>query len=786
MKKGLLVTASILFSLAQAFGQIPLAEEKVVVANERRVNSGELEFSPVFYKDGIVFTTTRHETLLDNVKDLNMGGMSVTSIYHSRRDEEGFLGAPEPLAAELLFKFHDGPVTFDKTASAIFFTRNEPVVKAPDTYLKLQIYGSQMVEGVWENVQKLPFNNVEFNYCHPAISVENDVLIIASDVPGGYGGMDLYAVRRSGEVWEQMINLGEQVNTPGNEVFPYLSADGVLYFASDGQGGYGGLDIFYATAQEGIWEKPVNLTTPFNSPGDDFGFIVDVANKNGYFSSDRPGGFGGDDIYSFYIEGDVMPLADANNKRNLDGFVVVDEDGNPLEGVTVTATNLGDVSLSAGNDRVVKLRPGVDGGFILDVNSNGIGKSVVTGPDGKVNLDLEPGSYVLKLTKDGYIPEYVPIAPTTDLSDLKVVMRKKKDCIALTGNVYWKVGGSPVSGASVSITDATSGEAITVYTDEKGYYEYCVPCHRNYLVFAVKNGQASPTGNAKLGDASCEPGMKLDLPLYMEGSEFFADMTIELPNIYFNFDDDKLRPDAYKDLNEVIGIMRSNPGMSVELGSHTDSRGDRLYNQDLSDRRSANVFKYLSTKGITGERLVTKGYGESKIRNRCVDGVKCADAEHQVNRRTEIRIIEVGASPIAVNKEIVPPPTPQGEKEEPEDGIADTAPGEDGEQDAGKGGQDPGNAPGTNPEESSTNNAVNVGQTGKPLYAVVAGTFANHDYAVRRANLLSEMGYAAVIVQQSGNNLYAVWVKTFEEKREAMAMMRQLAQRQLHSYLLRK
>ncbi|RME09420.1 MAG: hypothetical protein D6816_04400, partial [Bacteroidetes bacterium] len=174
--------------------QIPLAEEKVVVTNERRVNSDELEFSPVFYKDGIVFITSRFETVQMNVKDKNIGSKNIFSIYRSRRDSEGFLQEPTPFANELMFRLHEGPLAFDRTGQRIYFTRNEPKTVAADGFKKLQIYTAVHDSIKWDSLEKLPFNDPNFNYLHPTVSPDDDLMIIASDLPGGYGGMDLYAV----------------------------------------------------------------------------------------------------------------------------------------------------------------------------------------------------------------------------------------------------------------------------------------------------------------------------------------------------------------------------------------------------------------------------------------------------------------------------------------------------------------------------------------------------------------------------------------------------------------
>lgn len=780
MKKRFTLSAIVLFVFSFGlFAQIPLSEELVVVSNEMGVNSEELEFSPVFYKDGIVFISTRHESLIFNVKDKNIGGKNIMSIYKAQRNSEGFLSAPEPFADELIFRLHEGPVTFDHAGNAIFFTRNEHEELAPDGFKKLQIYTSTKEGEGWGQVQKLSFNNVNFNYCHPTISPDEDVLFISSDVPGGYGGMDIYAVHKADGKWSQMVNLGDRVNTPGNEVFPHIAADGALYFSSDGHGGLGNLDLFYALERGEEWGSPVNLGSPFNSPVDDFGFIVDRDNKNGYFSSDREGGFGGDDIYKFYIEtqGD-SPLADLSGK-NLDGLVILDEEGNPMEGVQISAINFSDIPLSASDGQMVNLRSGIDNNnFILDVNTDGLGETVTTGVNGSADLPLRRGEYVLKVTKEGHLPQYVVVTPETELDNLQITLNEAVDCIMLTGKVMMQEMNSPMSGAIVKIIDVDTEEVVTVYSDGAGVYEYCIDCKKTYSVYTEKNNSRSAPSIVSTKNMPCSAtNSRIDLPLYLDGSPIYAGMTIRLPNIYFNFDDASLRPDAYQDLNEVVGMLNQVAGLKIELGSHTDSRGGKTYNKNLSQRRSQSVMEYLIGKGIDRSRLQPMGYGESQIRNKCEGGVACTEAEHQYNRRTEIKILELGdASPIAIA---------EGSSDR-KDYIEAISYGPD----SNKGGQSAetySSIENTSETQNKKNLPVKVRNrsAANKDYVVVAGTFSNHDYAFRRVSLLLEKGFLeSSIVRQERSGLYAVYVQTYNSKKDAFQAIKDLDRKQIHAYVM--
>lgn len=779
MKKQLLTLVYFAVSMS-LFGQISIGQNGVYTTNETRVNSPELEYSPVFYKDGIVFISTRRDGLNPNLKEKDSKGVNIMTIFRSQRDAEGFLLPPAPLALELTTHVHEGPVSFDRTAETIYFTRNEMEHAAPDGLKKLQIYQAQKSGSAWTNVQKLPFNYPNYNYLHPTVSADEDVMFIASDIPGGHGGMDLYAVYKLNGEWSQLFNLGKNVNTPGNEVFPYVAADGTLYFSSDGHGGAGKLDIFYTTQnmQDETWSAPVNLGDPFNSPDDDFGFIVDRDNKNGYFSSNRMGGYGGDDIYSFYMDGGSRTIASGH--QQVKGLTVRDENGNPLRDASVSTISFDEISLYAEGGQLVKLLPGSGGrdNFILDVKSGGMGESSITGADGRAGVSIKKGNYVLKVTKDGYEPAYITVSPTTNFNTLNIQLRRAANCVQLTGRIWMEGGRIPVSGAEVHVVDVESQEAIIIYSDARGQYDYCLPCNRNYSVYAVKNGASSSPGIASTKKMPCTKGEKINLPLYLGGTPLFAGMTIELPSIYFNFDDATLRPDAYRDLDEVAGMLMSYPGMKLELASHTDARGAAAYNLDLSERRSASVFRYLTSAGVPAHRLEPRGYGERQIRNRCTDGVACTEAEHQYNRRTEIKILEIG-TPLAGSL-----PIAGMENTTNDDFYLTENEAYSGSAAEGKGGQELGvpirqreTMPGVKVNEKSI--AGN--------YAVIAGTFANYDYATRRATLLTGLGYSeTTIVKQERNGLYAVWVKTFSEKSRAFSLVKTLAGQQLAAYVLKR
>ncbi|MEI7846205.1 MAG: OmpA family protein, partial [Chloroflexota bacterium] len=212
---------------------------------------------------------------------------------------------PQPALDIADHLWHDGPVCFNSGFTEIFINRTQIMhdkgKREPGhvrTHL-LKIFTSTLKEGKWVVPQPFFLNNDQYSVGHPALSPDGATLYFVSDMPGGYGETDIYVCQRTGDTWSPAVNLGATVNTPGKEMFPFIAANGDLYFSSDGLPGFGGLDLFVTRKGEKGWGVPRNLGQPINSSFDDFSIAISSA-ENGLFSSNRPGGKGSDDIYGFY------------------------------------------------------------------------------------------------------------------------------------------------------------------------------------------------------------------------------------------------------------------------------------------------------------------------------------------------------------------------------------------------------------------------------------------------------------------------------------------------------
>lgn len=250
------------------------------------------EFAPAFYGNGLVFTTNRKTGFF--ISRLTEEGENLYNIFFAEKRESGRWRTPDFLSKSLRSNFHDGTVSFPPDGSRIFFTRNIPGSRNETS--KLGIFMAEYSNGDWINITPFPYNSSNYNISHPGISDDGKTLYFASDMPGGYGGMDIYMSELQGYNWSAPVNLGEMINSPDDEVFPYIHQEsGRLYFSSS-HNTNGSLDIFYSTGNKSSWSRPVRLPEPLNSGADDFGFIADRDFRSGYFSSNREGT---DNIYSF-------------------------------------------------------------------------------------------------------------------------------------------------------------------------------------------------------------------------------------------------------------------------------------------------------------------------------------------------------------------------------------------------------------------------------------------------------------------------------------------------------
>jgi outer membrane protein OmpA-like peptidoglycan-associated protein/LysM repeat protein len=510
--------------------------------NEEALNTQWSDFSPVIYKDGIVFTSDR---ISDAKTDLTYKWTDndYLDLYVSKpkyyKDYWTDMTAPKTLSNSYEQMFHDGPAVFSKDGSKVIISRTDRKnVKSSKEKIKthvVKLFYANVETGNEPKFTPFFLNSDDYSVAHPALTTDAKSMIFSSDKPGGSGESDLYMCKWENETWTDAVNLGEKINSIGNEVFPCLVNDTILLFASDGHAGFGGLDIFISYKKGDEWSEPKNLMKPINSAYDDFGILMFNDLKTGFFSSNRPEGKGLDDIYAFRNFGIAVPQKEKayeNEKARLDTF------------------NMAIIS--------------------------------------------------------GYVKD--------------------------------KSNQQPIDQATVFILNPQNGKVKILKTNADGLYKAKVERQAEYLVKAMKPNYIADCLPWDID--SIEAGKTLNAPRDLLLDKLDLNKSFVLKNIYYDLDKYDIREDANPELNKVIKIMQENPYIIAELSSHTDSRSSFEYNNMLSTNRANAAVDYIVVNGgIIPGRLLARGYGEYRLTNKCKDGVPCTEEEHQLNRRTEFKVI---------------------------------------------------------------------------------------------------------------------------------------------------
>jgi outer membrane protein OmpA-like peptidoglycan-associated protein/tetratricopeptide (TPR) repeat protein len=516
-------------------------------------------------------------------------------------------------------KYHEGPVTFNAAQDLIIFTRNnfhEGDMKRSDEDVNhLNMYLAKKTAGVWGNPEPLPFNNDHYSVGHPTFDSKEEYVYFASDMPGGFGGSDLYKVSYSNGTWGTPENLGDKINTDGNELFPFIS-ENILFFASDGHGGLGGLDVIAMNLKNLSQEK--NLGYPINTHKDDFGFIIDKSGKEGFVSSNRHRTGLDDDIFEFSRTKPVV-------------FT------NPIEVLVV--------------DRITELP--IPSANVIPQHMI---EPCITNEKGECVFDAEPGNtYTFIGKKEKYLDGNASIElKQEDIHGAKVKMYLHE----LGNSLYFKVTDRntelPLKDVKIRVTNQFDRKLIIErYTSEAGELRKLLESTKvndvlNYLVRFEHAGYLSK--ELDLRHKILKPG-EIQVHEYLDAKMDKVDLgmdvgkVIHLNPIYFDLNKYNIRKDAAEELDKMVKVMKDNPDMIIELGSHTDCRSSAAYNMRLSELRAQASAQYIISKGIEKSRIYGRGYGETKLVNDCGCEAPvtstCSEEEHQLNRRTEFIIVKM-------------------------------------------------------------------------------------------------------------------------------------------------
>jgi outer membrane protein OmpA-like peptidoglycan-associated protein/tetratricopeptide (TPR) repeat protein len=559
----------------------------------------------------VVFSSARHQTVgVERKAALN--DQPFLDLFAARVTAQGGLEDPQPLHG-VNSKYHDGPASANAAGDVLWFTRNNyfkgRAQRSQNGLSRLSVYKAQRVGDRWTDLQQFIYNNSEVSIGHPALSRDGRVLLFVSDMPGGFGGTDLYMCREQAGQWSEPENLGPTVNTSFNESFPFLAANGTLYFASNGHSGLGGLDVFAVEpVVGGGFGAAVNVGAPVNGPKDDFAFIIDAANKRGYFSSNRPGGRGDDDIYAFDM------LAPLEQRFLCTGVVIDDEYDTPvveaevelrdLKGQLIASTRTdvrGEYSFAVEKDKEYKLVARMKGRY-----------------DGEQYLSTE------LIDRQQIVARDIHLVPDAG--------------IWLRGALQYKDRIGFVPGATVSVVNLSSFFSESTTTGDGGNFSFRLQGNEEFEVLIEKQGFFSQsTAVNTIGMRQGVIDLNVARDLAMEAIE--PGKPIPFRYIRWAQTGTQLDPQAKAELDALAERLTVNPELVIELAVHSDARGVEEEQRKLTQKRAEALSNYLQSKGVGKERLRPKGYGSSRPLNHCVPGVQCNEEEYAVNRRNEYVVL---------------------------------------------------------------------------------------------------------------------------------------------------
>jgi peptidoglycan-associated lipoprotein len=506
---------------------------KLQVKNLESLNTPANDYGLVPYKDHqFVFSSSRDEST-GNKRD-GWTGQKTTDLFVTER-KNNIYGTPHNFGAPVNTDAHESSPAFSKDMREMYFIRCKEDQQKSNQYCHL--FYSTFDGEQWNEPVQLNLFPDTVNVFDPFLSKDGKVLLLASDAPGGFGGTDLYICRKTDTGWTAPSNMTGKINTAGSERFPWIDDKGSLYFSSDGWPGMGGLDIFKAIRTKEGYRDPMNMKSPINSGGDDFAYRIDKYRPtsdddtilySGFFSSNRAGGKGGDDIYRF-------------EEKWINVFV--------LRG---------------------------------------------------------------KVVEKNYEK---PDDPESKVSGLKNLPK-----------------------ARVDLKTSDDKVIASTFSDSIGNFAFRLNAETDYKLSGIKNGYFANNTTASTKGKRNQDSTIITVYAQLELEKIFPQKMIVIPNIYYDYDKATLRPESERVLDSILIFFKENPDLTIEIGSHTDSRGTDAYNNKLSQARAQSVVDYLVAKGIPVDRLLAKGYGKTMLLNKCATGVPCTEEEHQLNRRTTFRV----------------------------------------------------------------------------------------------------------------------------------------------------
>ena len=521
MKRGFILVFFLACFLQVAGQSTGKYQIKFLEVNKKNSDNGVA----ILDENKLIFTSADHKVTTAK-KNYNPR----KDLYKGDINFDGEIKNVKRVSKDINKRVNQTGVTYSKDGRTVYFSRNKYKKKLKKQNLpknkRLLLYKADVAsDGSWKNIKKLPFNKKKTSTGYPVLNADDSKLYFVSDRLPSKGNTDIFVVDilKEGE-YSKPRNLGAFVNTDGNETTPFISEENILYFSSDGHEGQGKLDVFAVEVFDNATSEVYELASPINSINDDFAYIVNKDNNQGFFTSNRLQGEGFNDLYSFTLKEDVRPG---------DCFITV---------------------------------------------------------DGKVR------------DRDSY----------------KAIPGATVDLYSMDGSLL---------------------ESVATYSD--GTYQFTVSCAKEYELVASNPNYLNDKKRIEILEENYHSALHTNMNLSkIEKAQPVAN---KMSPIYYEFDASNITQEAASEMDKIAEIMKENENLIIEASSFTDSQGTNAYNIELSNRRAKAAVDYLKSKGIDESRIRSKGYGEEKLINQCVNGVDCQDESHQMNRRTEFNFVNIPA-----------------------------------------------------------------------------------------------------------------------------------------------
>lgn len=516
----------------------------------------------------------------NNFSTLNLDGEFVSQITFERLKA---LGVSYPSYNPREGKLYFSASNFEQKRS---FKKKDNV---------LQVYEADFDGTTVKNIQRLPFISENYNYTHPSISLDGKKLFFISDLPGGFGGSDIYWSKKGEDnKWSDPINCGSNINTIYDELTPNISGD-TLFFSSYGHQNYGGSDVFSSIYENGVFSKAQNMGIPINSCQDDFAFVLSPKGEFALFTSNRSENESNKDlVYSVYF-----PLSK---------FFVSD---------SLTNDFLAEVKVQLKSDK----------------------KNRFTNNDGAWEWRVDSGD---EITFDH--PYYWRRTVSSPLINNEYLENIKLVPVILSGKTVDDITGNPISDVNVTLyeQDGDSWNVIEMkQTTSDGNWSFRIRKDKEYKVEFEKDKYL--TGNELVGRFDDRKELHNEAMERVNPFEMSykpeKNLVMQIDNIYFDYNKASLRSDSHKVLDKLTEYLQKNPTIKIELSAHTDCMGKDSYNLKLSQRRANSCKEYLLNKGIEKSRIIPKGYGKRKMIITDCELQRKDDAAAQKNRRVEVKIL---------------------------------------------------------------------------------------------------------------------------------------------------